>query len=197
VIMKGILRPAFLHICMWTILLGLVYPALMTGIGQLIFPSASNGSMVNVGGKPLGSTLIGQPMSAKEYFWSRPSSTTPFAYNAQASSGSNLGPSNPALKEAVIAQVNKLHNADPNQTEPIPIDLVTSSASGLDPHISPEAAFYQVNRVAKARNLEKQAVRNLVEHHIEDHVFGFLGEPKVNVLLLNLALDQLVRKDSN
>lgn len=166
-----------------TLLTGLLYPLLVTGIAQVVFPHQANGSLIGVG-----SELIGQPFSGPTYFWSRPSATAP-AYNAAASAGSNLGPTHPALLDRVKADVERIQKAHPGKG-PVPVDLVTTSASGLDPHISPAAAFYQVERVASARNLDPVAVRRLVEEHVEERTFGLLGEPRVNVLRLNLALDE-------
>jgi potassium-transporting ATPase KdpC subunit len=182
-------RPAILLLVVLTVLTGVVYPLVMTGIAQVLFPRQANGSLIVVGGKVVGSELIGQPFDDPRYFWSRPSATSPFPYNAGSSSGSNQGPTNPALAEAVKGRVDALRAADPGNTAPVPVDLVTASASGLDPHVSPAAALYQVSRVAKARKLEESAVRQLVEQHTEERQWGFFGEPRVNVLELNLALD--------
>jgi K+-transporting ATPase ATPase C chain len=183
------LKPAFLMLVVFTVLTGLVYPFLVTGLGQLLFPRQANGSLIERDGKPMGSALIGQPFSSPKYFWSRPSATSPYPYNAAASSGSNQGPTNPALTDAVTARVKALRDADPENKAPVPVDLVTASGSGLDPHISPVAAEYQVNRVARARNLDPQTVKALVSEYTEGRQLGFLGEPRVNVLKLNLALD--------
>src|SRR2546426_11726261 len=182
-------RAALVSLAFLTIVTGLAYPAIVTGIAQVAFPYRANGSLVVKDGKTLGSELIGQPFDDAKYFWGRPSATTPFAYNAGSSSGSNLSPTNPDLVRAVQARVAALRAADPGNTASVPVDLVTASGSGLDPHISPAAALYQVLRVAKARNLEVAAVREVVEANIEGRWLGVLGEPRVNVLALNLALD--------
>jgi len=189
--MKALLRPALSLFILLTLITGLAYPLAVTGLAQLLFPSQANGSLVKVNGVVVGSALIGQPFSQPGHFWSRPSATAPDAYNAAASSGSNLGPSNPALTEAVAARIAALRAADPGNNAPVPVDLVTASASGLDPHISAAAADYQVSRVARARGLPAAQVRALVAQHTQGTLLGFLGEPRVNVLQLNLALDAL------
>jgi K+-transporting ATPase ATPase C chain len=185
------LRPAILILLVLTVVTGVAYPLLVTGIAQLVWPSEANGSLIERDGKVLGSALIGQPFSAPKYFWSRPSATAPVSYNAGASSGSNQGPLNPALADAVKARIQALKTADPGQTAPVPVDLVTASASGLDPHISPAAAEYQVPRVMRVRGLPEDKVRELVAQHTAGRQLGILGEPRVNVLELNLALDSI------
>lgn len=187
--MRAQLRPALVSLLLLSAITGLAYPALVTGIARAVFPGQANGSLIVRDGKPIGSALIGQPFDDPRYFWGRPSATAPFPYNAGASTGSNLGPTNPALIRAVEERVAALRAADPRNTAPVPVDLVTASGSGLDPHISPAAALYQAGRVARARRLDETAVRRLVERHIEGRQFGLLGEPRVNVLALNLALD--------
>jgi len=184
-------RPALILFALFTALTGLVYPAVTTGLAQLLFPHRANGSLIARDGRVVGSALIGQPFSDPAYFWSRPSATGPVPYNAAASSGSNLGPTNPALADAVTQRVAALRAADPSQTAPVPVDLVTASGSGLDPHISPAAAAYQVSRVARARGRTAQEIQALVDRHTEHRALGLIGEPRVNVLLLNLALDSL------
>ena len=184
------LRPAVMVLVLLTLTTGVAYPLLVTGIAQAVFPFQAQGSLVVKDGKVVGSALIGQPFDDPKYFWSRPSATSPFADNAGSSSGSNLSPTNPDLIKAVQGRVDALRAGDPGNTAPVPVDLVTASGSGLDPHISPAAALYQVTRVARARKLDPAAVRQLVERHIEGRSLGFLGEPRVNVLALNLALDK-------
>jgi K+-transporting ATPase ATPase C chain len=183
------LRAAIVSLVLLSVVTGIAYPAIVTAIAQTVFPRQANGSLIVRDGKAVGSALIGQPFDDPKYFWGRPSATNPFGYNAGASSGSNLSPTNPDLIKAVQGRVDTLRAADPGNTAPVPVDLVTASGSGLDPHISPAAALYQVSRVAKARKLDPEAVRRLVEQHTEGRQLGFLGEPRVNVLALNLALD--------
>ena len=184
------LRPAVMVLVLLTLVTGVAYPLLVTGIAQAVFPFQARGSLVVKEGKVVGSALIGQPFDDPKYFWSRPSATSPFADNAGSSSGSNLSPTNPDLIKAVQGRVDALRAADPGNTAPVPVDLVTASGSGLDPHISPAAALYQVSRVARVRKLDPAAVRQLVDQHTEGRSLGFLGEPRVNVLALNLALDK-------
>jgi potassium-transporting ATPase KdpC subunit len=184
-------RPAIVLFILLTILTGGIYPLLVTGMSQLAFPGAANGSLIERDGKAVGSKLIGQAFSGPKYFWSRASGTSPYPYNASSSTGTNLGPTNPALADAVAARVKALRQADPGNSAAVPADLATSSASGLDPNISPAAAEYQVDRVARARNLAPQKVRDLVASYTEDRQWAILGEPRVNVLELNLALDAL------
>jgi K+-transporting ATPase ATPase C chain len=174
-----------------TLITGVAYPLLVTGIAQAVFPRQANGSIVLRDGKAVGSALIGQPFSDPKYFWSRPSATAPMPYNAGASSGSNQGPLNPALAEAVKSRIDALRAADPDNKAPVPVDLVTASASGLDPHISIAAANYQAARVAKARGMPVDRVSALIDHHTARRLLGILGEPAVNVLALNLALDTM------
>jgi len=185
-------KPAIILFILLSLLTGVIYPAIVTGLAQLLFPNEANGSLIKDGsGKPTGSGLVGQPFSNPGHFWGRPSATGPFPYNAGASSGSNLGPTNPALIDAVKSRIAALTAADPDNKAPVPVDLVTASASGLDPHISPAAAEYQINRIAKARHIDPAKLRKLVEMYTEARQLGFLGEPRVNVLTLNLALDAL------
>jgi K+-transporting ATPase ATPase C chain len=187
------LKPAIIVLALLSLVTGVAYPLVVTGISQIIFPAQANGSLILRDGKPVGSALIGQPFDDPKYFWGRLSATAPFAYNAGASTGSNYGPLNPAFHEAAKARISALHEADPSNKALIPVDLVTASGSGLDPDISPAAAFYQVPRVAKARGKDPAQVQRLVEQHIQGRQLGFLGEPRVNVLRLNLALDAAAR----
>jgi K+-transporting ATPase ATPase C chain len=182
-------RAAVILLVVLTVVTGIIYPLIVTGIAQAVFSSQANGSLIVKDGKVVGSRLIGQPFDDPRYFWGRPSATNPFPYNAGASSGSNLSPTNPDLVKTVQGRVDALRAADPGNTASVPVDVVTASASGLDPHISPAAALYQVSRVARARKLDPAAVRQLVDQHIEGRFLGLLGEPRVNVLALNLALD--------
>lgn len=192
--MRTQLRPALVSLAALTLITGFLYPLVVTGIAQVLFPRQANGSLIINDGKPVGSSLIGQPFDAPKYFWGRPSATSPFPYNAAASSGSNLGPTNDALIKAVQARIDALKTADPDNPLPLPVDLVTASGSGLDPHISPAAAEYQIRRIARVRGLDETDVRWLVAQHSEGRQLGVLGEPRVNVLTLNLALDRHVKK---
>ncbi len=188
--MSSTLKPAFVLLVLFTLLTGVVYPLTVTGIARVAFSRQASGSMIVEGGRTRGSRLIGQEFSGAGYFWGRPSATGPVAYNALASSGSNLGPTNPALHAAVSSRVAALRAAGADSAVRVPVELVTASASGLDPHISPGAAEYQVERVARARGLEPAGVRELVRRHTAGRQFGVLGEPRVNVLELNLELDR-------
>lgn len=185
------LKSALLLLLIFAVLTGLIYPLALTGIAQAVFPAQANGSLIELEGTVIGSALVGQPFDRPEYFSSRPSATSPTPYNGGSSMGSNLGPLNPDLHAAVKTRVASLRAADPGNTGPVPVDLVTASASGLDPHISPAAARYQIARVARARGLAERTVRELVARHTEGRQFGILGEPRVDVLRLNLALDSL------
>jgi K+-transporting ATPase ATPase C chain len=188
--MFKVIKPAVMMLVMLTLLTGVIYPALVTGLAQALFPDQANGSVIRDSqGQAVGSALIGQPFSENKYFWGRPSATGPYPYNAGASSGSNLGPTNPALADAVKARIEALRAADPENKTPVPVDLITASASGLDPHISPAAAEYQINRVAKARQIDPKMIQEMVQSHTEGRQWGFFGESRVNVLALNLALD--------
>ncbi len=187
--MKNILRPALVLLFLLTLLTGVAYPLLVTGLAQSLFPAQAHGSLLQRDGKLVGSTLIGQHFTDSAHFWGRPSATSPTAYNAAASGGSNLGPMNPALTNAVKARVAALRAADPSNLAAVPVDLVTASASGLDPHISLAAAQYQLPRVAKARKLSTQVVQAMLDQATQRPLLGLLGEPVVNVLQLNLALD--------
>ena len=191
--MFGQFLPALRMLVVLSILTGIAYPYLVTGIAQLAFPRAANGSLIVENGKALGSSLIGQPFDNPKYFWSRPSATAPQPYNAAASSGSNQGPRNPALADAVTGRIKALRDADPDRKAPVPVDLVTASGSGLDPDISAAAAEYQIHRVAKARGVSEDKVRTLVAENTTGRTFGILGEPRVNVLRLNLALDRAAK----
>lgn len=184
------LKPAIIIFALMTLLTGVVYPLVVTVLAQAIFPEKAEGSLLTNGkGKVIGSELIGQSFSEPRYFWGRPSATSPNAYNAAASSGSNLGVNNPALVDAVKTRIETLKAVDPENKTPVPVDLITASGSGLDPHISIAAANYQLNRVAKARHVSLEKIRALIEQNTQSREFGFLGEPRVNVLKLNLALD--------
>lgn len=189
--MNNVLRPALVLLSVLTVLTGVVYPAVITGVAEVMFPRQAGGSIVMRDGKPIGSSLIGQAFSNPKYFWSRPSATAPQPYNGLASGGSNQGPLSPALAAAVKARVAALHAADPGNTLPIPVDLVMSSASGLDPDISIAAANYQAARVARLRGLNVGEVQALIARHARGRLFGWLGEPRVNVLEINLALDEV------
>lgn len=185
------LRILFVTFGLLTVLTGVVYPLLITGIAMAGFSRQAGGSLIERDGRPVGSELLGQPFSSPKYFWSRLSATTPQPYNGAASSGSNLGPTNPALLDAVNARIAALRAADPQAIGPVPVDLVTASGSGLDPHISPAAAAFQLARVAHARGVPTERVQSLISQYTEGRTLGLLGEPRVNVLELNLALDQL------
>ena len=189
--MKNILRPVLVLFAALTVVTGLVYPIVVTAVAHAAFPHEANGSLIEKDGKAVGSELLGQQFDAPSYFWGRLSATSPNPYNPQASGGSNLGPTNPALADEVKGRISALHDADPTNTAPIPVDLVTSSGSGLDPEISPAAAAYQIDRVAKARKLSPNDVDALVQRATTGRQFGILGEARVNVLKLNLALDEL------
>ena len=195
--MLSVLRPAATLLALFTLTTGIGYPLAVTGAARIIFPAQANGSLVEANGRVVGSSLVGQSFDDPRYFWGRPSATSTSPYDASASAGSNLGPTNPALATAVRERVAALRAADPERASmPVPVDLVTGSASGLDPHVSPAAALYQVQRVARVRGVPEDRVRTLVEAHIEERTLGVLGEPRVNVLRLNLALDELARTGS-
>jgi len=191
--MRTLLRPAISLFVLLTAATGIVYPLAVTAIAKVAFPEAATGSLVVKDGKPVGSRLIGQNFTDPKYFWSRPSATSPQPYNASASGGSNLGPLNPALLDAVKGRIATLKAADPDNARAIPTDLVTASASGLDPHISPAAADYQIERVAKARQLDPATVKAILDKYTEGRQWGIFGEPRINVLELNLALDTTSR----
>jgi K+-transporting ATPase ATPase C chain len=185
------IKNSVLFVAVFTVLCGLLYPGVMTLAGQLVFPRQAAGSMIVVDGKTVGSELIGQPFDDPKYFWSRPSATSPFAYNASNSSGSNLGPTNPAFVSGIKANIDAARTANPDMAAaPVPMDLVTASASGLDPHISPAAAEYQAARVAKARKMDMAKVESFIAQNTQGRWLGFIGDPGVNVLKLNLALDE-------
>ena len=189
--MRRQLKIAVIFLGLFTVITGIIYPLVVTGIAQAFFHRQANGSLIEENGKSIGSELIGQPFSDPKYFWGRLSATASFPYNAAASSGSNYGPTNPALKQAIQARIDALRTVDPDNNQPIPIDLVTFSASGLDPDISIAAANYQISRVARSRGLTVEQVNALVNRFTEGRQFGILGEPRVNVLQLNRALDEL------
>jgi len=189
--MSSIIRPAIVLLLIMTAITGIAYPLVVTGIAQVVFPRQAGGSLIEKDGKAIGSRLIGQSFSDPKYFWSRPSATGPYPYNAAASSGSNQGPLNPALTDAVKSRIEALRAVDPTNTAPVPVDLVTASASGLDPDISVAAANYQAARVARVRGLTPEAVRSLIATHARGKFLGVIGEPRINVLELNLALDAL------
>ncbi|WP_027801306.1 potassium-transporting ATPase subunit KdpC [Paraburkholderia dilworthii] len=191
--MKNLLRPLIVIFAVLSAVTGLAYPALATAVGQTLFRSEADGSLIEQDGKVVGSKLIGQQFDARQYFWGRLSATSPMPYNAQASGGSNLGPTNPALVDEVKGRIDALKAAGTDMSDPVPVDLVTSSGSGLDPEISPAAAAYQIDRVAKARGLAANDVQALVDRYTTGRQFGILGEPRVNVLQLNLALDAMKR----
>ena len=191
--MKTLLRPAASLFVALTLVTGIAYPLAVTAIAKVVFPDAASGSLIVRDGKAVGSRLIGQNFSAPGYFWGRPSATATLPYNGTASGGSNLGPLNPALADAVASRIAALRAADPGNARPLPADLVTASASGLDPHISPAAADYQLERVARARQIDVARVKALVARYTEERQWGIFGEARVNVLELNLALDTLSR----
>jgi K+-transporting ATPase KdpC subunit len=188
---KTLLKPAIVLLVAFTLLTGVIYPLVITGIAQLVFPHQANGSLIVQNGQAVGSELIGQPFSDPKYFWGRLSATGSFPYNAAASSGSNLGPTNPALIQEIQSRLQALKAVDPGNNQPVPVDLVTSSGSGLDPDISLAATLYQVPRVARVRGLSQDQVRSLVDQYTERRTFFILGETRVNVLKLNLALDRI------
>ncbi len=195
--MTNHLRPALVLFAVLSLIIGLMYPLAVTGVAQIAMPAAANGSLIVRDGKPVGSALIGQAFSDPGHFWSRPSATSPMPYNASNSAGSNQGPMHPALADAVKARVAALRSADPGNSAPVPVDLVTASASGLDPHISRTAADYQAARVARVRGLPEPRVRELVEQHTEQPLLGFIGEARVHVLRLNLAVDALAQPSAS
>ncbi len=188
--MTTIIRNSIMALLLFAILTGIIYPVVVTGISQVVFPHRANGNIITKNGKAVGSSLLGQQFENPKYFWGRLSATTPYPYNGGSSTGSNLGPNNPDLVKAAQARIDALHAADPANTEKIPVDLVTASGSGLDPHISPAAAEYQLHRVAKIRGIDEAKMRTLIEQHTKGRWIGLVGEPVVNVLELNLALDE-------
>jgi potassium-transporting ATPase KdpC subunit len=192
--MSRLIRNALTMLLVMTVITGIAYPLVATGVAQVLFPHEANGSLIVKDGKPIGSELIGQSFTDPKYFWGRPSATTPQPYNGTGSNGSNQGPTNPALRDAVQQRIDALHAADPGNTAPVPSDLVTASGSGLDPEISPAAAQYQVARVARLRNVSVDQVQTLVAQATRGRQLGLLGEPRVNVLRLNLALDGLQKR---
>jgi K+-transporting ATPase ATPase C chain len=189
--MRTLVRPALVLFVALSALTGLAYPLAVTGIGQAAFPEQARGSLLWRQGKAVGASLIGQNFTDPKYLWGRPSATSPMPYNAAASGGANLGPSNPALREAVQSRIDTLRAADPGNAAPVPVDLVTASGSGLDPHISVAAARFQAGRIARARGLPAARIEEQIDKYTEDRLFGFLGEPRVNVLKLNIALDAI------
>ncbi len=188
--MFTMIRNSLMSLLIFTILTGIIYPLVVTGIAQVIFPRQANGGIISKNGKAVGSELIGQQFDGPKYFWGRLSATTPYPYNGGSSSGSNLGPNNPDLMKAVQARIDALRGADPGNGAKIPVDLVTASGSGLDPHISPAAAEYQIHRVAKARGLDDAKVRDIIKNNTKGLLLGVIGESTVNVLMLNMALDE-------
>lgn len=192
--MKTIVRPALMLFLALTIICGVLYPAVVTGIGQTLFSRQANGSIILIDGNPVGSALIGQAFSSPKYFWGRPSATSPMPNNAVSSGGSNQGPLNPALTDAMKTRIAALKAVDPDNTKPVPVDLVSASASGLDPDISLAAAYYQAARIARERQLTINDVLSLIDRHKQSPYLGFFGEPRVNVLVLNMALNQLNRE---
>jgi K+-transporting ATPase ATPase C chain len=195
--MGSLVRSALLLLVLFTLITGIAYPAAVTFLANAFFPDQAKGSLIRQGDRIVGSSLIGQAFADPGYFWGRPSATGPHPYNAAASTGSNQGPSNPALHDAVTARIAALRAADPGNSTPVPIDLVTASGSGLDPHVSPEAAFFQARRVARARGIPEERVFELVATHLEEPTLIFLGDPRVNVLLLNLALDEIAPRSAS
>lgn len=190
--MLSYLKPAAIMLLLMTLLTGAIYPALVTVFAKIIYADKANGSLIkDQQGNLHGSQLIGQSFNDPKYFWGRASATSPYSYNAGASSGSNLGPTNPALVDTVKARIAALQAVDPDNKTPVPVDLITASASGLDPHISPAAVEYQVNRIARTRNIDSEKLRELVQAHTENRQWGLFGEPRVNILKLNLALDTI------